>query len=63
MIVKVPLVWLAFSEKPSVVCALKGINGRSMLSCAPKFATLPVKIEGLLIHRVPVGPSKVTLPE
>ena len=37
--------------------------GRSMLSCAPKSATLPVKVEGWSSHSVPVGPAKVTWPE
>ena len=41
----------------------KGTPGRSMLSCAPKSATLPVKVEGVSSHSVPVGPANVTWPE
>jgi hypothetical protein len=37
---------LLFSEYPSVVWTPNGMPGRSMLSCAPKSATLPVKVEG-----------------
>ena len=41
----------------------KGILGKSMPSCAPKSATLPVKVEGRSRHSVPVGPAKVTSPD
>ena len=60
---KMPPVSLLFSEYPSVAWAPKGMPGRSMLSCAPKSATLPVKVEGWSSHSVPVGPAKVTSPE
>ena len=56
----VPPVLLLFSEYPSVVWTPKRMPGRSMLSCAPKSATLPVKVDGLSSHSVPVGPAKVT---
>jgi hypothetical protein len=58
-----PPVSLLFSEYPSVVWTPKGIPGKSMLSCAPKSATLPVNVEGRSSHSVPVGPAKVTFPE
>ena len=48
----------AVSEYPSVVWTPKGI-----LSCMPKSATLPVKVEGRSSQSVPVGPAKVTWPE
>ena len=58
----VPPVLLLFSEYPNVVWRPNRMPGRSMLSCAPKSATLPVKVEGWSSHSVPVGPAKVTWP-
>jgi|SRR4029077_3939432 hypothetical protein len=51
---------LLFSEYPNVVWWPKRMPGRSMLSCAPKSATLPVKVEEWSSHSMPVGPAKVT---
>ena len=60
--ISVPPVSLLFSEYRSVVWVPKGILGKSMLSCAPKSATLR-EGRGWSSHSVPVGPAKVTFPE